>query len=174
MPLKLFTDPAVLRYVSRRLLVEFFSCFSHLLPKYSLPNPDSELYIETLAEVLQQPDQFPAPLIDALFTIEELAAPEKHPSVDPTSDDADSTRLTEAIRLWLHQPASELSPSVPDPAVIAPVVREPTQILHSSLCSLHSDALPLPLGEGRGEGPKVSERLPLLFYLAGRKELRNL
>ena len=147
MTLKFFTDPAVLSSVSRRLLAEFFGRFAHLLPKYGLPNPDGELYIFTLAEVMQQPGQFPAPLVDALFTVEDLAAPEKHLSVDPTADDADATRLSEALRLWLHPPPSQTQPpqiststaseTGPDTKA-APTAVPPPGILSPDSCILDS------------------------------------
>src|SRR6266404_4369635 len=154
--LKLFTDPAVLRHVNRNLLAEFFGRFTHLLPKYGLPNPISDFYPDILAEVLLQLDQFPAPLVQALIAVEDLAAPEKHPPLDPDTNNPDAVHLAQAIRLWLHPPASQTplteSPSTEtlptetlqstlsthsDPAL-------PTETLHSALCSPKSDPAPFP------------------------------
>ena|SRR5258706_9429908 len=136
-PLKLFTAPTITRRIRLSLLAELFGRFTHLLPnKYCLPKPcaDNESYFDVLAQTLEQPSDLPDSLFHALHEIEAaaaalLAAPENDPSSDPA--DTESTRLRQAIQLWLSShPESNNPPihesAVPLPASINPPIHEST------------------------------------------------
>src|ERR1051326_3582099 len=157
--LKLFTDATVLHHTNRNLLASFFDRFTHLVPKHGLPNPISDCYPNVLAELFQRPSQFPAPLVEALVAVEDLAATVNH-APDPSGrEDPDSARLPQAIELCLSSPAAvALTPASPPPASPtpethngspsasdkSPVETLPTKVLSSDTQPTSHDAAPTP------------------------------
>ena len=109
--LKLFIDPDVLWFTGRSLLAQFFARFTHLLPsKRTLPTTyDDWGYSNALALVLRDPQAagLPEPLVQAVYEVEALAAPENWPMPGPPDGDApqhpESYRLFKAIHRWLEE-----------------------------------------------------------------------
>lgn len=77
MRFKRFTKPKFLKQIGREQLAKLFGQFAEGLATkgVSMPPHDTEdgAYFEALAEVVQTPDALPENLIEALFTIEEMA-----------------------------------------------------------------------------------------------------
>src|SRR5437867_793245 len=114
--LRQFALPGVLRAIGRKLLGEFLAHFHHDLAaqNLSLPNPDlnDDDYFTRLAVLLSAEATLPERLIQAIFTVEEMASPEgqerlqaavAHAGLKLTFDAASSPeRLT--VQVWLEAP----------------------------------------------------------------------
>ncbi|HWX22434.1 MAG TPA: hypothetical protein VN578_21240, partial [Candidatus Binatia bacterium] len=117
MNLKLFNDPHVIRS-TRRLLLEFFGRFTHLLPyKHAIPNPalDCDLFPQALPRFLEhRREGIPECMYQAMADVE-ASAFEKRPRFEAAlHQDPDLAAFTEAIEHWLRQnPPTNGHPSTP-------------------------------------------------------------
>ncbi|HWX19611.1 MAG TPA: DUF3631 domain-containing protein, partial [Candidatus Binatia bacterium] len=116
MNLKLFNAPHVIRS-TRRLLLEFFGRFTHLLPyKHAIPNPalDCDLFPQALPRFLEhRREGIPECMYQAMADVE-ASAFEKRPRFEAAQhQDPDLAAFTEAIEHWLRQNPSLLPPLPP-------------------------------------------------------------
>jgi hypothetical protein len=108
--LRLFIEPWILRLTGRKLLEQFFARFAHLLPsKQSLPTtPEEMAYYDCLAVLIERRrHELPDALVQALYEVEGLAAPENWPMPEVPEESAptyhEPYRLFKAIHRWLEE-----------------------------------------------------------------------
>ena len=91
---KRFTNPDVLGSIRVTHIAKFFDQFKGALMPRQVPPvhylPGTPPYYATWIETLSSPETLPAPFVEAILAIEELAAPEK--PIAPGSDAARSPR----------------------------------------------------------------------------------
>jgi hypothetical protein len=156
MNLKFFNDPHVIHH-SRRPLAEFFGRFTHLFShKHAMPNPalDCAAFPQVLPGFLERRREgIPDSMYQAMADIETVAA-EKRPQFEAAlHQDPDVAAFTQAVEHWLSQnPPTNGHPSTPPE-----FQQEETELTENSPAKAVSNgqptnSLPLPKGEGRGEG----------------------
>ncbi|MCW5775346.1 MAG: hypothetical protein KIS87_02725 [Phycisphaeraceae bacterium] len=110
--LRRFSSPAVLRQIEPALLVRFLAGHASTWPALAEILAASPVNIDRLAALLMDPgDDAPDPLLDALFFVDELSAPEMYEDLldearrsDIQLGDAPVSPADLAVRIWLDDP----------------------------------------------------------------------
>jgi len=111
--LRRFSSPSILRQIDPSLLVRFLAGHAERWPALQELLAASPLNIDRLATLLIEPgDDAPDPLLDALFFVDELSAPEMYEDLldearraaIPLGETPSLSPADLAVRIWLDDP----------------------------------------------------------------------